>query len=130
MRRQFGTFMEKKMKEKVVSKSLKKALPLLKTMTRLSRESRKRILSELGKEPKLYKALNEIAHNTLQGIVELDSDQKRRIKPHINTLTQLCDAQNKTCAKKRKRLVIQSGGFLPILIPAITAVLSNLISNA
>ena len=116
-------------KKRIISKSLKKSLPLLKTVTRLSPANRKRILTELGGETHLYNALHEIAHNTLKGRVKLNPNQKRKLTAHKRTLTNLCDSKYRKCSKKRKQLISQSGGFLPILIPAIASILGSVVGN-
>jgi len=86
---------------------------------------RKRILSEIADDC-LYKALHEIAINTVNRKVPLSRPAKislRKYKSHIQSLTR--DTNNK---KQRKRLVVQSGGFLPILIPAVASVLGSVLS--
>lgn len=113
----------------MVSPALRKSLPLLNVVSRMKKRKRNVILNEIAGEDILYNALREIAHNTLKGNVKLNNDQKRKLKPYNNTLKNLCIKHK--CSKRRKKLVIQSGGFLPILIPAITGLISSLIgSNA
>lgn len=111
----------------MVSSSLRKSLPLLKVMSRLKTKNRQNILSEVSNEDTLYNALREIAHNTLKGNVKLNSIQKKKLKPYSKTLKGLCDKPK--CRRRRQKLIVQSGGFLPILIPAITGLLSSIIAN-
>ena len=87
---------------------------------------RKRILSEIADDC-LYKALHEIAVNTVKRNVPLSRPAKislRKYKLHIQNLAR--KTKNK---KLRKRLVIQSGGFLPILIPAVASILGALLNK-
>lgn len=114
---------------KTISKSLQKSFPLLQLLTKLSNKNRSNVLKDLGNEKIIYNSLQEIAHNTLNGKVQLNKHQKRKIKPYEKVLKNLCCNRNRKCCKKRKKLIIQSGGFLPILIPAIAAILTSLISS-
>ena len=111
----------------MTSKSLGKALPFLKLVSNLSNQNRRRVLRELGGDKTVYNALNEIAHNTIKGKVKLNKSQSRKLKPHRKILENLCKPTNRNCSKKRKSLIVQSGGFLPILIPALATILSTII---
>lgn len=89
-------------------------------------ELRRKVLTSLADDC-LYKALNEIAINTVARKVPLTLKQKRRLRKFKVKI------QNLTCKtnsnRKRKQLVAQSGGFLPILIPAIASVITSLIAS-
>ena len=111
----------------MISQSVRKTLPLLKTISKLSKANRSKILSEVGGEDAVYKALREIAHNTIKGNVKLNNYQKAKLKPHARTLRNLCTSNK--CLKRRKKLVVQSGGFLPILIPAVASLISSLVAK-
>ena len=115
--------------KKPVSKHLRQALPMLDILTRLSKRKRMKELAEMGGEIKLYNALHEIAFNTIKGPVKLTEVQKRKIKPYRKTLEDLCKKKYKNCIKKRKELIIQSGGFLPIVLPTIVSLLSAILNN-
>jgi len=111
----------------MISPSLRKSLPLLKVVSKLTKENRKKILSQLGGEDVVYNALREIAHNTIKGNIKLNNIQKSKLKPYSRTLKELCST--KSCKNKRKKLVVQSGGFLPILIPAVASIISSLVAR-
>ena len=115
------------MKPNIISNNLSKSLPLLRVVTRLPPNSRKRILKELSNEKIVYKALNELAQNTLSGKIPLSNGQRRRLKSHKKTLENFCNA--KKCNKKRKQLIIQSGGFLPIVLQALIPILDSLVAS-
>ena len=117
------------MKRKLISNSLNKSLPLLRVITKLPSNSRRRILKEVGDEKVVYNALHELAHNTLNGKIPLNIVQKRKLKPHKNTLENLCDAKYGKCSKKRKHLIQQSGGFLPIVLQALIPIIGGLLAN-
>jgi hypothetical protein len=112
---------------KSVSKSLQKTLPFLNVVSKLSNENRKRVLKEVGGEKHIYNALHEIAYNTLKGNIKLDKSQSKKLIRHKKLLENLC--KNNKCAKKRSKLIVQSGGFLPFLIPALASIISAVISR-
>ena len=109
--------------------SLNKTLPTLTYISRMSENNRKKFLSDLVGEPDFIAALHEIAYNTLKGRLKLPPSRQSELKPYTRTLKNLCNSKNRNCAKKRKHLFEQSGGFLPILIPALTALLSTIVSK-
>ena len=111
----------------MVSQSVRKTVPLLKVIAKLSNANRKKVLSEVGGDEILYKALREIAHNTIKGNVKLNKYQKAKLKPYSRTLEELCTSTK--CLKRRKKLVVQSGGFLPILIPAVASLIASLVAK-
>jgi hypothetical protein len=112
-----------------ISESLKLTLPLLKILSRLSKRTRLLILKEIGGDQHLFNALHEIAHNTLNRRVKLEKSQIKKLRPYKRILEELCDQNSRKCKKKRKKLVQQGSGFLPILIPAIVSVLSSILSK-
>ena len=85
----------------MISQSVRKTLPLLKTISKLSKANRSKILSEVGGEDAVYKALREIAHNTIKGNVKLNNYQKAKLKPHARTLRNLCTSNK--CLKQKKK---------------------------
>jgi hypothetical protein len=87
---------------------------------------RKSVLKDFSLSRCLYKSLHEIAINTVNKTVPLSDTQKKELKPHKETLKKLaCKTRGK---KKRAELVVQSGGFLPILIPTISAIIASIIA--
>ena len=111
----------------MISPSVRKTLPLLNIIAKMNNTNRKRILSEVGGDDIIYKALKEIAHNTIKGNVKLNKSQKAKLKTHSRTLKGLCTSNK--CLKRRKKLVEQIGGFLPILIPAVASLISSLVAK-
>ena len=109
------------MKQKI-SSNLNKTLPFLKVVTKLSPTNRKKVLKEVGSDKIVYNSLHEIAHNTLKGRVKLDKKQQKKLKPYLKTLNHIC--KKPKCLKKQQNLIVQSGGAFPILIPAISALLT------
>lgn len=109
-----------------MSKNLNYCIEKLKLISKISDPKlRKKVLLNLYDEC-LYKALHEVAVNTVKSKVPLSTKQKKQlIKYKINIQKLACPTKIKN---KRKRLVLQSGGFLPILIPAIASILTSLIT--
>jgi len=92
-----------------VSNSLKKTLPLLTVLNRLTPKSRQSVINELKDEKVFFNALHELSYNGLKGRSGL---KDTKFKPHINLMKKFCSPSNRKCAKKRKRLITQSGGFI------------------
>ena len=89
-------------------------------------ETRKKLITEIFDDC-LYKAINEISINTVSGKVPLNKKQKSLLRKHKLILKKLsCGIKSKS---KRKKLVVQSGGIWPILIPAVASVLTTLLTK-
>jgi hypothetical protein len=83
---------------------------------------RKKVLLNLNDEC-LYKALREIAYNTVIKKVHLSPKNKKELQRHKLKIQKLaCFTKNKI---QRKKLVVQSGGFLPLLMPLIVSTLAS-----
>lgn len=70
-------------------------------------------------------ALSEISLNTLKGNVKLSPQMYKKLKRYKTALRTL--ASKKASLKKRKSVVKQQGGFLPMLIPAALSVMSSIV---
>ena len=113
------------------SKTLKKINAFLKTLVNLTPPSRKIILKDknVGGDEALFDVIHEIALNTIKGNVKLDKNQLKKLKPHNHLLKKYCCSKIKKSKLKRQKLLSQSGGFLPILIPIITEIIGSLIKK-
>ncbi|KAK7460749.1 hypothetical protein BaRGS_00038834 [Batillaria attramentaria] len=69
-------------------------------------------------------SLCEVVHNVLKGHVKLSRGQKQRWSRHKHKLRQL--VKRTTTSKKRKEL-IQKGGFISLLLPLATKLLGGLL---
>jgi len=116
-------------KKRIVSDSLRKSFPLLKMTANMKRDNRQRILKEIGGDETVYNALHEIAYNTIKGNYKHPITHSKKLKRYKPLLQEFCVSKNKTCSRKRKQLIEQSGGFLPILIPALATIISSIISR-
>src|SRR5882757_2590978 len=81
---------------------------------------RKKLLVTLS-DNCLYNALNEIAINTVKGNVKLSKKETKKLKKFKFQIKKLSCKTNDS--RKKKKLIIQSGGFLPILIPAVASII-------
>jgi len=73
-------------------------------------------------------ALSEAALNTLKGNVPLHSALKSKLKRHCTKIRNL--AHKGISRKKKKLLLVQEGGFLPLLIPAVLTAIGSLAARA
>lgn len=108
----------------MVSPKIKKHLPLLQYMAKGKPKIVKAIVNECDAE--IMNVLCECAHNTLRGNVNLSDAQIKRLKRHRKELEILA---NKKSSIKRKKNVLQRGGFLPVLLASILPALSGVIGN-
>jgi hypothetical protein len=110
-----------------MSKNLIKCFEKLELISKIKNsETRKKVIGELFDDC-LYKALNEISINTVSGKVPLNKKQKSLLRKHKLVIKKLsCNIKNKS---KRKKLVVQSGGIWPVLIPAVASVITTLLAK-
>lgn len=107
--------------------SVRKHLPLLQTLQNSKPKIRKQILKKA--DTSLINTLLECIQNVLSGNVPLDKNQKKKLKRYKTILRNL--AQSKICIKKKKNIIVQSGGaFLPaLLVPIVSAAISHFLSK-
>ena len=104
-----------------MSARVKKQLPTLRVLATAPPEVARALIR--GSDQRLLTCLCECAKNTLQGNVPLTQRQKARLQPYK---TQLRLLANKAVSVKRKRAVVQRGGFL---LSALAAPLIGLVSS-
>ena len=112
------------------SSVLRKTYPFLRIVSTLSPNSRRKILNELNGDQDVYKSMREIAINTVKGNVPLSTKSKQQLKKFDKTIHLLNKHRTKSCScRKRKQIIQQGSGILPILIPAIAGIISSIISK-
>jgi len=84
---------------------------------------RKAILLNCG--PDLLKSVGECALNVLRGNVRLTSCSRRKVRKHRGQLREIAD-KRVSIAKKRK-IIVQRGGFLLPLLSAVLPALASLV---
>lgn len=76
---------------------------------------RKNILKKAN--PDLVKALCEICMNTLNGNMKISKSTKSQLKKYKKTLRNL--ASSKLNLLRKRKILIQKGGFLPLLLSSL-----------
>ena len=68
-------------------------------------------------DEELIKAICDCCLNTLNGNHKIEKRLKGKLSKHRNTLRKL--AERGTSVKKKRALLVQKGGFLPLLLGSI-----------
>lgn len=112
----------------MVSKNLKTCLRELKLLVSIKdKKARSIVLKKLSKKSCIYDALREIAVNIMNKNLPLNKSQLRKLGPHAKTIKGLaCGVKQ---VSKRQKLVQQTGGFLPLLIPIVTSIAGAAVSK-
>jgi hypothetical protein len=99
---------------------------ILRALYHLNPAQRKALLQKA--DTQLIRYICECALNVLQGNIPLTKEHKSRLRKHTNILRKLANSTDNFSAKKK--IIVQRGGFLPVLLaPLIGTILSNLISK-
>ena len=98
--------------------------PILRLLQKAPTSLQKSILDKAS--PELIRCICDCVHNVLQGNVSLSRYYKNKLSRHKTKLLKLTD--RKVALKKKKRLV-QTGRFLPLLQSALAPVISGVLSN-
>ena len=101
---------------------LKKNAPLLKMMSKAKPPVVKAILKTCDRD--LIATLCDIALNVLKSHVSLTPSQKRRLSRHKHTLRQLVKKQ---VSLKKKKALLQKGGFLGALLKPVLGILGGIL---
>jgi len=111
-----------------MSKSLKKSFHFLNLLSKIKNEKkRKDLLKEISDDDTIFSALSEIARNQVKGNIKLNKKQSHHLKKHSKTIKGFCC--KKIPLNKRRKLIVQSGGFLPILLPLVAGVLGSILNR-
>ena len=109
----------------VAAERLRRNYKLLKLLKKSKKVQRRKLLETANKD--LILCLCDCANNILKGNVNLKPKETHRLKRHKATLRTLATS-SKNVNKKRK-LLIQKGGFLPMLLAPILSVAGGLVSK-
>lgn len=110
-----------------MSDNLKKQFPKLEVLSQVkSNKRRQSLLKEFSEDPKFCQAVREIVKNTLNKNIKVSQSDKVKLQRYKAVILGI-GKKHKTKGKL-KRLVQQSGTgiFLPIVVPLVAAVLSEL----
>ena len=78
-------------------------------------------------EPDFIDCLSECCKNVIKGNVSLNPNQVKRLRRYRQSLRQV--SKKKTSRKIRRKL-LQSGGFLPLLLGPLLGLASSLVAGA
>ena len=76
----------------------------------------------------LIKCLIECAYNVAHGVVPVSPKTLSKLKKHKSKIRKIIDKGTKL--KKKKKLLVQSGGFLPLLLAPIVSLVGGLVGEA
>ncbi len=85
---------------------------------------RKAILSNADRQ--LVDAICQCVYNMLSGNIELSPTQKTALIKYRHAMRKLVE---KSSLKQKKKILVQNGGFLQFLIPAVITGISSIISS-
>lgn len=106
-----------------MSHSVKNHADFLKVLASCSPKQRKALMQNVS--PSLLKCLCECCLNVLKGNVKLTTTQKQSLSRHRKVLREMSD--RKVPVKRKKRIVVQKGGFLPLLLKPILSTLAGIL---
>lgn len=107
-----------------MSNRIKRNAPHLKLLSKAKPTLAKAILKNAT--PDLLAALCECCLNILKGNVPLTPAQKKRLSRHKNNLRLLI---KKKTSNKKRRQILQAGGFLPLLAPLLAPIVGGLVKS-
>jgi hypothetical protein len=108
-----------------MARRLRANLDELKVLKKAKPKLRKNIIK--AAENDLITCLAECSHNVLNGNIQLSNKDKTALKKHQKALREL--AKRKLSTSKRRRILIQKGGFLPALLGPILTVATTLLTD-
>jgi hypothetical protein len=105
-----------------MSESVKRQGEMLRLLARAKPPVVKAVVKNAS--PHLVKTLCECCHNVLKGNVPLTPVQKRRLRRHKASLRQL---SKKKLTVKRRKEILQTGGFIGALLGPVLGVLKGVL---
>jgi len=84
---------------------------------------RKALLEKADK--KLIRAIQESIYNALKGNISYSADEIQKLKKYKNILRKIVKNKN----KENKKILVQKGGFLEVLLPAVITGISTIVSS-
>ena len=97
---------------------------LLKELSKTQSPYKKLILEKA--DSKLIQAICESAYNILEGNIQLDAKSKQALLKYKNILRKLVQ---KSSLKQKKKLLVQSGGALPAILPLVLSSLASAVGS-
>jgi hypothetical protein len=109
-----------------MSDTLEKYAPFLRELQRASNDRVRRAMLRENMDDEFIHCVTECATNVLKGKVPLTSDQKKKLARRKHSLREI---SSKKTSYKRKRDIIQSGGFIGALLTPIISILGGLLGG-
>jgi hypothetical protein len=91
----------------------------------LNGQQRKALLKHIT--PAQVRCLSELALNLKNNNIPVTSALRSKLKRHKRNLRAL--ANTRTSARSRRKIILQSGGFLPLLIKPALGLIGSLLSG-
>jgi cytochrome c-type biogenesis protein CcmH/NrfG len=111
----------------MISTKLKKFFAILKLISEQKNPSlRRKLLQKYANNKDFFLAIKELAVNCLDGNIKLTKYTKKQLQRHRAFIRSLASHK---ATKNRSKLVTQSGGILPFLIPAAATTLGALLKD-
>ena len=104
-------------------KNIKKCFSDLTFLKNCNHKVRRLVIKHADKN--LIIAITECLYNFLIGNVHVDNKVLKRLKKHKSNIRTLVD--KKSCVNKKREILVQKGGFLPIILPSIIATITGLL---
>lgn len=108
-----------------MSNCLKRNSEFLQSLLSKKGNKRKRLINKASMDQ--IDSLSEIALNIIKGKVNISPVHKKKLNRHKEKIRKLA---KKISLKARKRILVQRGGFLPLLITPILSLLGALAGKA
>jgi len=105
-----------------MSERMKRFLPTLKRIHRLGEQAKRKLIKNCDKA--LIDCFCECSRNVLNGNVPLKSTQLNKLRREKKNLRAL---SLKRTPLKRKRKILQKGGFIGALLPPILSIIGGLL---
>ena len=103
---------------------MRKFLPILKRINRLGEKARRKLVQKCNRQ--LLDCFSECSRNVLKGNVPLKDSEVKKLRREKRNLKAL--SLRKTSLKK-KRKILQKGGFIGALLPPVLSVLGSLLAG-
>jgi hypothetical protein len=113
-----------KMTQKNSISNIEKQKHILCTLSKCKPKMRKAILMSADKE--LITAICESIFNMLNSNLDINRETLTKLKPFKKTFRKLV---SKSTLANKKKILIQKGGFLEFLVPAVISGISSIVSS-
>jgi hypothetical protein len=110
-----------------MSTQLKQMISVLNFISKISdKRLRQANLKYISRDPRIYVVLREIAHNAVKGNIKVPPTVIKQLNCDKYKRVLLGLAKKQKSKKKQRQLVEQSGGFLPLVLPAVFSIIESL----